>query len=121
MLVVMFRSGGSLYGLEAGKIAEIVPRVGLRAIPHAPAFVAGLLAYRGRVAPVIDFAVLTGSGPSRASLGTRVILASIARRDGGRALVGMIAEDVSRVVGVDPGQIISAAMRLDEAPYLGPI
>lgn len=121
MLVVLFRSGGDLFGIEARRVVEVVPRVGLRTIPHAPEFVAGLLAYRGRVAAVLDFALLTGSPPSRDCLSTRIVLVSITRPGRTEAFLGVIAEDVSRVVSVDPSQVISPAMSLDEAPYLGPI
>jgi chemotaxis-related protein WspB len=121
MLVVLFRSGGDLYGLEARKVIEVIPRVGLRTIPHAPAFVAGLLAYRGRVAAVVDFAVLTGAGPSRECLSTRILLAAVARPGSHASCLGLIAEDVSRVVSVDRSQVVSPTMGMDEAPYLGPI
>ena len=64
MLLVTFRSAGNLYGVDARRVVEIVPRVALRPIPHAPAHCVGVLSYRGRVIPVLDFSVLTGGPPA---------------------------------------------------------
>lgn len=121
MLLVMFRSGGSLYAVDARRVVEVVPRVAPRPIPHAPPELLGLLSYRGRVVPLIDFGTLAGGPPARAALSTRVILARFAGRDGGERLVGLLAEDVSRVRNAGPGQVVAPAMALDAAPYLGAV
>jgi chemotaxis-related protein WspB len=121
MLVLVFRSGGDLYGLGAKQVVEVVPRVALRPVPHAPAFVAGLLAYRGLAVPVVDFGHLLGSGPGPDRLGTRLVVTGVPGPAGGRALLGLIAEDVSHVMTVDSAQVVSPGLALDEAPYLGPV
>jgi chemotaxis-related protein WspB len=122
MLLLIFRAGAgkSLYALDAGRVVEVVPRVELRPIPNAPAFLSGLLGYRGRVVPVIDFGVVIGGAASLPRLSTRIILAEWTTRGQAR-LLGIVAEDVSRVVNADPSQVVSAAMNLDEAPYLGEV
>lgn len=119
MLLVAFRSGGSLFAVDARRVVEVVPKVAPRPIPHAPAELLGLLSYRGKVVPVIDFGVLIGSTRARDVLSTRIILARLEGRGGGGRLVGILAEDVSRVYDADPSRIVSDPIRVETAPYLG--
>lgn len=121
MLVLIFRAAECLYGIDAKRVVEVVPRVDCRRIPHSPAFISGLLSYRGRIVPVIDFGLLTGLGASRDVLSTRVILSEFTADDGSTRTVGLVAENVSHVVKVNDHDFIARAMSLDEAPYLGSI
>ena len=68
----------------SARVVELVPRVELRPVPHAPAFLAGLLGYRGKVVPVIDLGVLLELAPCRGSLSTRIILVNDAPGDQNR-------------------------------------
>lgn len=131
MLLLTFTVAGEPYALDVAGIIELVPRVELRAIPHAPAYLAGLLGYRGEVVPVIDLGLLLGSSPSADRLSTRIILVKSApggqnrgeepprgqERDGGRVL-GLIAERVIDLVPVGPERITPAPVHLPQAPYL---
>ena len=130
MLLLTFTVAGEPYGLDAAAIIELVPRVELRAIPHAPAYLAGLLGYRGEVVPVIDLGLLLGSSSSSDRLSTRIILVKSAPggqnrgeepRDpaGGDArIVGLIAERAIDLVHVGPEQVAPAPVHLPQAPYL---
>lgn len=121
MLLLTFRAGGELYAVDARGVVEVVPRVAPRKVPHAPDYLLGLLAYRGRVVPMIDFGILTGSGPSREALSTRTIVAEFRARDGRDALVALVAEGVDRVRHVGEAEAVSPGMRLEAAPYLGAV
>jgi chemotaxis-related protein WspB len=153
MLLLTFRAAESLYAVDVARVVEVVPRVDLRRLPHAPAFIAGVFDYRGTVVPVIDLAVLLGSEPCRHRLSTRIILVNgrpadhnQESRPGGAGEhdrgepkgqdatpeahhrpeqrqwhLGLIAEQVSDVASITPGHVISAAMQLPQAPYLGAI
>jgi chemotaxis-related protein WspB len=130
MLLLTFTLAGEPYALDVAAVIELVPRVELRAIPHAPACLAGLLGYRGEVVPVIDLGLLLGSSPSTDRLSTRIILVKSAPggqnrgdepRDpaGGDArILGLIAERVIDLVPVGPEQVAPAPMHLPQAPYL---
>src|SRR3954451_8554304 len=63
MLLLTFRVSDDLYAVAAERVVEVVPRVELRPIPHAPACLAGLFNYRGKAVPVIDLGILLGSTP----------------------------------------------------------
>ena len=67
MLLLTFTAGANVMPSMWRGVIELVPRVELRAIPHAPAFLAGLLGYRGEVVPVIDLGVVAGLVPLRGS------------------------------------------------------
>lgn len=135
MLLLTFTVAGEPYALDVAAVVELVPRVPLRAVPHAPAYLAGLLEYRGEVVPVVDLGVLLGSHPSGDRLSTRIILVAAARkrtdRDDTRnptpdpaamtRRAGLIAEQVIDLIPVAPEQVTPAPVRLDRAPYLNAI
>ena len=132
MLLLTFTAAGEPYALDAAGIVELVPHVGLRAIPHAPTHLAGLLFYRGGVVPVIDLGLLLGSSPCADRLSTRIILVKSPaggqnRGDGSAGayreprLLGLIAERVIDLVEIEPDRIAPAPVQLARAPYLGAI
>jgi chemotaxis-related protein WspB len=131
MLLLTFIVAGEPYALDVALVIELVPRVELRAIPHAPAYLAGLLGYRGEVVPVIDLGLLLGSSSGADRLSTRIILVKSApggqnrkeeeTRDPageGVRVLGLIAERVIDLVEVEPEQVTPAPVHLDRAPYL---
>lgn len=139
MLLLTFIIGSNRHAVYAAHVVELIPRVALRAVPRAPEHLAGLLAYRGHVVPVIDLGLLLGSGPSRDQLATRIILVEVARGDDPavgpgkdardespapphrRSILGLIAEQVSDLLTIRPDQAIPSPVILPQAPYLGPI
>jgi chemotaxis-related protein WspB len=121
MLLLLLRSGENVFALDAKRITEVIPRVELRPIPHAPAYLAGLLSYRGAAVPVVDVNVLLGGPPARDALSTRIILLEFTSHNGKNRLLGVVSEEVSHVIHAEAGQFVSPAMSLDEAPYLGAV
>jgi chemotaxis-related protein WspB len=121
MLVVTLQAHGSLYAVEAARIIEVAPRVELRPVPHAPAYLAGLLHYRGRVLPAIDLSLLLGGERSADRLSTRIVVLDRPGEVRGQPSLGLIAEHVSDVRNVPEDAEALPALPLPEAPYLGPI
>jgi chemotaxis-related protein WspB len=149
MLLLIFRAGGNSYAVDVGRVIEVVPRINLRRLPHAPNFIAGLFDYRGTVVPVIDLGLRLGSDRCCDRLSTRIILVNsrpadqnlrevndapaswshdqeprsvrTTSQDQRPWLLGLIAEQVSDVKLVKQEQVISASMQLPQAPYLGAI
>ncbi len=121
MLLLTFRVAEDAYAVDAAKVVEVVPRVELRAIPHAPDFLIGLFHYRGAIAPVVDMGLLIGSAACRASLSTRIVLVEHPARDRPGALLGLLAEQVNDLSKISGQAEIFPAMHLPQAPYLGPI
>ncbi len=74
MLLLTFRAADNLYAINVARVVEVVPRINLRQLPHAPSFLTGVFDYRGKVVPVVDLGVLLGSQNCRDRLSTRIIL-----------------------------------------------
>ncbi len=121
MLLLTFRVGIDSYAVDAARVVEVVPRVELRPLPHAPEALAGLFTYRGRVVPVIDLGLLIGSSACRERLSSRLILVRYPLGPGDEAPLGLLAEQVSGVRHADNNRAVFPATRLPEALYLGPI
>jgi chemotaxis-related protein WspB len=144
MLLLTFTVGPNRYAVDVVRVVELVPRVALRSIPHAPAFLAGLLGYRGKIVPVIDLGLLLGAAPCRDRLSTRIILVNVAPgdenrgkqdrsesvQDGGQSpadqereptLLGLVAEEVSDLTYARSEQLLPAPVRLPDVLYLDAI
>lgn len=95
MQVVVFDLGPERYGLDIADVYEIIRHQAITAVPHAPAFVQGIINLRGRIIPVVDlharFGVM-GQGVSKAS---RIVVVEAA---GTR--VGLEVDAVSEVLMV---------------------
>jgi chemotaxis-related protein WspB len=122
MLLLIFRVAENAYAVDARNVVEVVPRIVLRSIPHAPGFLAGLFHYRDTIVPVIDMNLLMGAAPcrDRDRLSTRIILVKSPAAQRARSLLGLMAERVDDVKEM-PGEPIHPAMPLAQTPYLGPI
>ena len=142
MLLLTFTAGANRYAVVVARVVEVVPRVELRPVPHAPVFLAGLLGYRGKVVAVIDLSVLLDAPPCPDRLSTRIILVDATPGDhnqrnpdrhdgdgnGGSTpsvpdldILGLVAERVSDLITVQPEQVSPPAVQLPQAPYLGAI
>ncbi|WP_435011827.1 chemotaxis protein CheW (plasmid) [Tundrisphaera lichenicola] len=119
MLVLMFRVADVRYAVAVKRVAEVVPRVGLRALPHAPCHLVGLLHYRGGVVPVVDLGVLMGGDPCRERLDTRIVVLDVGGEAGG--MVGLVAERVDDVRKVDESRKAIVGIEVEGAPYLGSV
>jgi chemotaxis-related protein WspB len=141
MLLLTFTAAANSYAVDVTRVVELIPRVELRPLPHAPLYLAGLLSYRGRVVPVIDFGLLLGGAPCRDCLSTRIILvnntpeAAVPSREEDddveadrirhgpvreqrSDLLGLIAEQVSDLTQVEASQVIPTPVPVPGAPYL---
>ncbi len=118
MLVLRFRVAGLPYAVPVARVVEVVPRVGLREVPHAPPHLAGLLRYRGGAVPVVDLGLLMGPGSCRDRLDTRIILVE---GGPGGGVVGLVAEAVDDVRALDESRREAAGLEIGRAPYLGAV
>src|SRR5262245_41293364 len=103
MLVLMCQAGGQRFAIDAGDVAEVVPRVRLQPLAGAPDWVAGLCVYRGRATPVVDLAHLTTGGRCPNRWSNRILLVPVAA-DGGVELCGLLVESATTARAPDaPG------------------
>lgn len=117
MKVLVFHIGPDRYGLALKAITRVLPVVGLKQIPLAPAFVAGLMDLHGEPVPVIDLSTLAGFPPRAVRFDTRIVLADYLLPGGAQAAIGLLAEQVSGVETVDLASLREAGV--SSAPFLG--
>jgi chemotaxis-related protein WspB len=121
-LFLLFRIGSERYALRATEVAEVLPRLPLKAIARAPQWVAGVFAYRGAVVPVIDLSALTFGQSAEARTSTRLVLVNY-RPDATQAAqwLGLILEQATDTLRCHPQEFQPYGLDNREAPYLGPV
>jgi chemotaxis-related protein WspB len=121
MLFLLFQLGNERYALEAGRVVEVVPLLALKQLPQAPKGVAGIFNYRGRPVPAVDLGELTLDQPAREHFSTRIIIVHYPDGRGTDHLLGLIAEHATEMLRREPHDFSEPGVRLDAAPYLGPV
>jgi chemotaxis-related protein WspB len=121
MLFLLFQLGQDRYALDVGQVAEVLPLVSLKQIPQAPPAVAGIFDFRGAPVPVIDLSQTALARPAQRRLSTRIILAHYPDGNGGKRLLGLMAEKVTQTMRREPSDFVAAGVDNDDAPYLGPV
>jgi chemotaxis-related protein WspB len=121
MVLLVFHVAGQLYAVEATRVVEVVPRLDLSPLPHAPEGLAGLLRYRRQMVPVIDLGIVLGNAPCPRLLSTRIILVDDQSPPRSLPALGLIAEQVSDLRNVADDRVIPPPAMLGQNPYLGPI
>jgi len=72
--LVVFGLADESYGVHVLAVEEIIRLQEITAIPHAPAFVEGVINLRGRVIPVLDLRKRFGLPPTEATKSTRIVV-----------------------------------------------
>jgi purine-binding chemotaxis protein CheW len=104
MMVVVFQVGGEDYGVETLLVREIIRPQPARGLPAAPAWLVGVIDYRGKVVPVIDLVLRLGRAVERGDA-ARII---VYEESSGRSW-GLLVDSVSAVVQVGHEQLESEA------------
>ena len=103
--LLLFRTGGRVFAVDAGAVREILPATPPTRIPGSPAAVRGLVNVRGTLVTVVDAGVALGvEGAGRAasgdgedgSAGRTLVLVERSSR-----AIGLIVDDVLDLVTVD--------------------
>lgn len=121
MLVLAFHVGKDRFALRCADVVEVVPRVRLRDIPHAPPYVAGMFTYRGRIVPVVDLCLLMWGEPCPEKLSSRIMLARYPASPTVTKTIGLLAERVTEAITLDETAAVPPGITVPEAPYLGEI
>jgi chemotaxis-related protein WspB len=121
MLFILFQLGRDRYALDAAQVAEVLPLMELKAIPHAPPGVAGAFNYRGAPVPVIDLSEIALGRPARPRLSTRLLLVHYPDATGAPRQLGLIAERATETLRCEPADFVPSGVASDGAPYLGPV
>lgn len=92
------------FAIPVANVQEILDMREVSRLPHAPAYLLGIIDVRGRSVPVIDLRSKLGLASVPATSSTRILVLEIEAAD--RALVlGLVADRVFEVTGLDAEQI----------------
>jgi len=101
-------AGKESFGIDTAKIREVLGRRELERIPMAPAFVAGVVPYRGDVLTTVSFRALLGL-PENSEAGCVLVLDD----DGGHERFGLMVDAVGGVVTVERRMLEANPSTLD--------
>jgi chemotaxis-related protein WspB len=121
MLFLLFRLGDDRYALDVREVIEILPLVGIKEIPQAPAGVAGLFDCRGVPTPAIDLSALALGRPAACRLSTRIIVVPYPDHSGQPRALGLIAEKATETMRRAETDFVDAGVDNVQTPYLGPV
>ncbi|MFN0073859.1 MAG: chemotaxis protein CheW [Chloroflexota bacterium] len=113
--VVILELANEAYGVEIGRVQEIIRMQRITTIPNGPDFVEGVTNLRGRVIPVLDLRkrfALQRSNPTGRS---RIVVAEL-----GEHTVGLVVDGVSEVLRVSAEMVEppSTLVASDQATFL---
>ncbi|KAA2212589.1 chemotaxis protein CheW [Teichococcus oryzae] len=120
MLFLLFHIGDDPYVLEAGCITEVLPLVRIKARP-GPSGRIGVINHHGTPVPVIDLSELILGRPSRTQLSTRIALIRNEVAGGQPQWLGLVLEQATEALRLDPGRFASPGFTDGAASYLGPV
>jgi chemotaxis-related protein WspB len=119
VLALAFHVGTDRFALGCAEVVEVIPRIVLRSVPHAPVFMPGLFTYRGAIVPVVDLCQLIRRAPCPERLSSRIIV--VKPSGSSDRLLGLLAERVLETIELDPKTMIRGGIEVPEAPYLGEV
>ena len=111
-MLITLTVGDSRYGLDCRAVAAVVALADLKKAPADVRGLEGLLDYHGEAVPVLDLNRKIAGRPSADHLSTRILLVSVAGKDGGTGLAGLVAERVNETVAEAPGAERSSSLYL---------
>lgn len=121
MLFLTFQLDRDRYALDVRQILEVLPLATLKQIPHAPAWLAGALNYRGAPIPVVDVSALMLGRPSAKHFGTRLVIVTYPSDAGETRVLGLVAERATETIRREPNDFVPCGVEVQETDYLGPI
>ncbi|WP_144111337.1 chemotaxis protein CheW [Paraburkholderia sp. BCC1886] len=139
MLFILFTLDSERYVIDATQVERLMPlspESPPKAIPGAPAWVAGVLEHEGAPVPVIDLPALALGRPAAQLMSTRVALVRYplasdggnGGRDGmgngmrsGVRLLALLLEGATRTIRLNADSFHDAGIDLPATRYLGPV
>lgn len=105
MMIVVFQVGGEDFGVETLLVREIIRHQPARPLPAAPAWLEGVIDYRGQVVPVVHLGRRLGREALPLEAAARIII----YEGGGGRDWGLLVDSVSSVAQVGREQLEDGA------------
>jgi len=111
---VILRFAGARYAVDMNTVAEVVPVPPTTRVPGGPAWLAGVVNWRGRVLPILDLRPLVGAPLSPMPTSARLVV--LFQED---VEVGVVADMVPGLLDCDPESL--APLPATVAPGIAPL
>ncbi len=106
-----FRLEEEIFGLDVGKVREILDMTTITKSPRTPEFLKGVINLRGNVVPVVDMRLKFGLPPVEKTVDTCIVVTEVTL-EGETTVLGALVDSVQEVFELEPGQI-------EPAPRIG--
>ena len=106
-----FRLEEEIFGLDVGKVREILDMTTITKIPRTPEFLRGVINLRGNVVPVVDMRLKFGLPTVDNTVDTCIVVTEVSL-EGETTVLGALVDSVQEVFELEPGQI-------EPAPRIG--
>lgn len=117
--MLLFYVGEERYACDCDHVVEVIPRVPLKQVAHAPPYLAGLVRFSSQLVPVLDFAQLRDSRPCANIMSTRIVIVQASgEENNGRRLMGVMGERITETIPLVPGDFSQHNMSFKNAAYL---
>jgi purine-binding chemotaxis protein CheW len=100
------------FGIDTRRIREVLGRRALQRVPLAPAYIGGVVPYRGEVLTAVSFRALLGLKPYDGE--SSVLVLDDVTPDGCRDSFGLMVDSVGGVVTVSRSMLAANPTTLDE-------
>lgn len=119
MLMLLFHIGKELYACDSEPVMEIVPKVKIQKIPHAPHYLSGYLNFGGISIPVIDLRQLIEGESCSSAMHTRIVLVRNPDSNNPKQYIGIIVEKMTEIFEDDPNNFVDSGLKVKELPFFG--
>jgi purine-binding chemotaxis protein CheW len=99
-----FQLSGEAYAIGILRVREILEQQPITHVPLTPPSIRGVINLRGKVIPIVDLATKIGLPPTHTTKWTCIIVVEI-DLGGDKAVMGLLADSVSEVVALAPGDV----------------
>ena len=106
-----FRLAEEVFGLDVGKVREILDMTTITKIPRTPEFLRGVINLRGNVVPVVDMRLKFGLPTVEKTVDTCIVVTEVTLENE-TTVLGALVDSVQEVFELEPGQI-------EPAPRIG--
>ena len=111
--LVVFTLDNTLYALPLNVVIQVIHAIAIKKLPKAPGFISGIINVRGSIIPVVNLRKRFSLPDREISLNDHLVIA-----DSGKRTIALLADEVTGIKDIIPGQFFSTREPLPYAKYI---